>query len=84
MNSKAAVVIKLATELRALGIRLDDTLMVHSSLSALGHVEGGPETVVDALREAVGPGGTLIVPAFRDSVWGDMTNFCITLSLIHI
>jgi aminoglycoside 3-N-acetyltransferase len=38
--------------------------MVHSSLSSLGTVEGGADTVVDALLEVVGQGGTLVVPTF--------------------
>lgn len=38
--------------------------MVHSSLRSLGHVAGGAATVVDALLEALGPEGTLVVPAF--------------------
>lgn len=49
--------------------------MMHSSLSALGPVEGGAETVVDAILQSIGPDGTLIVPAFRDSVWGDPDEF---------
>ena len=39
------------------------TLMVHSSLSALGEVEGGANTVIGALLEAIGPTGTLAMPA---------------------
>lgn len=69
---------KLAAELAALGLRRNDVVMMHSSLSALGHVEGGAETVVDAIQAAIGPGGTLVVPAFRDSVWGRAEDFCIT------
>ena len=38
--------------------------MVHSSLSSIGHVKGGAETVVDALLETLGPSGTLVVPTF--------------------
>jgi aminoglycoside 3-N-acetyltransferase len=34
--------------------------MVHCQMSALGHVVGGAETVVRALLDAVGPGGTLM------------------------
>jgi aminoglycoside 3-N-acetyltransferase len=49
--------------------------MMHSSLGALGYVDGGVEVVVEALRDAVGPTGTLLVPAFRDSVWGDPAEF---------
>ena len=36
--------------------------MVHSSLSALGYVAGGAQTVVEALRRAVGAEGTLMMP----------------------
>jgi len=35
-------------------------MMVHCRLSALGHVVGGAETVVRALLDAVGAGGTLV------------------------
>ncbi len=34
--------------------------MVHASLKAIGPVEGGAETVVAALRSAVGPTGTVM------------------------
>jgi len=37
--------------------------MVHSSLSSLGWVVGGPPTVVRALLEAIGENGTLAMPA---------------------
>jgi len=52
--------------------------MMHSSLSSLGHVEGGPQAAVAAVLEAVGLGGTVLVPAFRDSVWGSPEDFAIT------
>jgi aminoglycoside 3-N-acetyltransferase len=52
----------LVAALRALGLRAGHHVLVHSSLSSLGHVDGGADTVVDALVEAVGPGGTVVVP----------------------
>ncbi|MPY57900.1 aminoglycoside N(3)-acetyltransferase [Streptomyces spongiae] len=52
----------LAAELRSLGVRPGETLLVHSSLSALGWVNGGPVTVVLGLLDALGPDGTLVVP----------------------
>ncbi|ALC21799.1 aminoglycoside N(3)-acetyltransferase [Streptomyces pristinaespiralis] len=58
----------LAEEFRALGVRRGMVLVVHASLSRLGHVEGGAPAVVAALRSALGPAGTLAVPAFTPSV----------------
>ena len=52
----------LASDLSALGVAEGSTLLVHSSLSALGWVAGGPHAVVLALLDVLGPGGTLVVP----------------------
>lgn len=43
------------------GVPRGGVLMVHASLSGTG---AAPETVRDALLDALGPGGTLVVPAF--------------------
>ncbi len=52
----------LTPDLRALGIRPGMLLLVHSSLRSLGRVDGGAETVITALLDALSPGGTLLVP----------------------
>ncbi|MFV0136678.1 aminoglycoside N(3)-acetyltransferase [Streptomyces sp. HMX87] len=52
----------LAAELRALGVRSGEILLVHSSLRSLGWVCGGPVAVVRGLLDALGPDGTLVVP----------------------
>src|SRR3954452_9573902 len=53
----------LARDLRAAGVREGTILFVHSSMRALGWVVGGPETVVRALLDAVGPDGTVAAGA---------------------
>ncbi|WP_031477392.1 aminoglycoside N(3)-acetyltransferase [Streptomyces bicolor] len=52
----------LAAQLRELGVRSGDTLLVHSSLSSLGWVCGGAVAVVQGLLDTLGPDGTLVVP----------------------
>nr|WP_246503783.1 AAC(3) family N-acetyltransferase [Plastoroseomonas arctica] len=53
--------------------------MVHSSLASLGRVLGGAPAVVRALLAALGPAGTLVMPAFSPEVsdparWADWTG----------
>lgn len=52
----------LESDLKALGIRPGMTLLVHSSLSSLGWVCGGPVAVILALEQVLGPRGTLVMP----------------------
>ncbi|MEM7444767.1 MAG: aminoglycoside 3-N-acetyltransferase [Pseudomonadota bacterium] len=47
-------------DLTALGIQPGDSVMVHAAISKVGPVLGGPDTVIAALRDAVGPKGTLL------------------------
>jgi aminoglycoside 3-N-acetyltransferase len=55
-------VASLLEDLQALGLANGDTVIVHSSLSALGWIAGGPQAVVEALTHAVGPQGTIVMP----------------------
>lgn len=52
---------ELTHQLRALGIRAGDVVLVHTSLRAVGPVDGGAGAVVDSLLDALGPDGTLVV-----------------------
>ncbi|HSA53153.1 MAG TPA: aminoglycoside 3-N-acetyltransferase [Yinghuangia sp.] len=52
---------RLAADLTALGVTDGDVVMFHTRMSAIGYVAGGPPTVIDALRDAVGAAGTLMV-----------------------
>ena len=53
--------------LRRVGIHEGDTVFCHSSLSKFGYVEGGAETVVEALLRAAGPVGTVASAAGQPS-----------------
>lgn len=58
--------------LRELGVKQGDILMVHGALSSLGWVEGGADTVIDALIEAVNPGGMIAMPTlYAPSITGE-------------
>lgn len=46
----------------ALGVKKGDVLMVHTSLKNIGYVCGGAEGVIEALIEAVGEEGTIMMP----------------------
>ena len=49
-------------DLRQLGVKKGDILMVHSSLSSMGWVAGGPVAVIQALMGVLTKEGTLIMP----------------------
>ncbi|MEV0247410.1 AAC(3) family N-acetyltransferase [Nocardia sp. NPDC050712] len=44
------------------------SVLVHSSLSSFGRVDGGADTVIGSLRSVLGPDGTLVAPAFTSQV----------------
>ena len=51
----------IAADLRRLGLRRGDVVMVHASLRAIGPVTGGADGVIDAILHVVGPGGTMLM-----------------------
>lgn len=54
--------------LKLMDVSEGDVLLVHSSLTSMGYVEGGADTVIDALLEAVGPEGTISMSTLTG--WG--------------
>lgn len=72
MGERAAVgavddpltVASIAADLRELGVEAGDALLVHTSLSELGWVCGGPQAVVDALQGVLTDDGSLAMPTF--------------------
>lgn len=57
----------LTHELKSLGVQMNETLMVHASLRKIGRVEGGADALLDALLDAVGPGGTILMVLGADA-----------------
>jgi aminoglycoside 3-N-acetyltransferase len=59
----------LIEDFKKLGLKSGSVVLVHSALSSLGQVEGGAQTVIEALLATIGPEGTLLMPALtRGSV----------------
>ncbi len=54
--------------LNSLEIEPNSILLVHSSLKALGHIEGGAEAVIEALESVVSK-GTLVMPTLSQKNW---------------
>ena len=48
--------------LQEIGLKEGDTVIVHTSLSSIGYVCGGAQTVIEALIEVVGEDGTIMMP----------------------
>jgi aminoglycoside 3-N-acetyltransferase len=54
---------QLIADLRTLGVRPGDTIMLHASVRALGWIVGGPRVILDALLDLLTPDGTLMMLA---------------------
>lgn len=61
---------ELWQQLQNLGIKPTDTIMVHSSLRALGPVEGGADGFLDALKDYLSE-GLLLIPTHT---WGTVNS----------
>ena len=61
-NSVIVRAADIVAGLRLLEVRPGDVLLVHTSLKSFGTVEGGADSVIEALLESVGPSGTVMVP----------------------
>lgn len=54
----------LAADLRSLGLRRGQDLLIQCSLRQIGPVEGGAAALLDAILDVVGPRATLAVPTY--------------------
>lgn len=60
----------LAEQLRLMGLEHSDALMLHSSMKAVGEVDGGADTVIDVFMEYLS-GGLFMTPAHT---WAQMSE----------
>ena len=55
----------IESDLKKIGLTIGDIVTVHSSMKSIGAiVTGGPQTVIQALLNVIGPQGTLLMPVF--------------------
>ena len=87
-RSRSAAVVpagQLVQQLRGLRVREGATLLVHCSFSRTGPVEGGPGGLIAALRSALGPDGTLVMPSMSsddDHVFDPPTTPCPSMGVV--
>lgn len=55
---------QIIEQLKEVGIKNGEVVMLHSSLSKMGYVEGGAQTVIDSILKVIGNEGTIAMPAF--------------------
>ena len=63
MNVNSTSPALLVRQLLELGVKPGTVLLVHTAFSKVGPVEGGPSGLIAALREVLGPDGTLVMPS---------------------
>ena len=66
MGHPAVPSAELTAQLLSLGVAPGGVLLVHSSFSRVGPVEGGPGGLILAFQAALGPRGTLVMPSMSD------------------
>ncbi|MFN4299630.1 MAG: AAC(3) family N-acetyltransferase [Thermaurantimonas sp.] len=52
----------LIDQLKCMGIKQGDSVLVHSAMSRMGCLENGPRTLIDALLDVVGSNGNILMP----------------------
>jgi aminoglycoside 3-N-acetyltransferase len=58
---------RLTADLVNGGVKPGDHLMIHASLSQIGNVDGGAQTVIQSLINVVTPEGTIIMPCYNSA-----------------
>lgn len=66
---------QLISDLHRLGVAAGQTVMLHGSVKAAGAVMGGPNSIIQAILDTIGPDGTLMMYAG----WQDIPDFVLEL-----
>lgn len=61
---------QIKKDIAAMGIRSTDTVLIHTSLKAVGYVQGGPDALIDAFCEYLSE-GLFLVPTHT---WANVTR----------
>ncbi len=75
----------LVRQLRDLGVRPGGVLLVHTAFSKVRPVVGGPAGLIAALRDALGPDGTLVMPSMSsddDNTFDPATTPCPDMGVV--
>ena len=65
-NSNEVSKQRLIDDLTKMGLKRGDHLGLGLSLKSIGHVKGGPKTIIEALLEVIGSSGTLMMNAYTE------------------
>jgi len=75
----------IVRQLLDLGVQPGGVLLVHTAFSKVGPVVGGPAGLIAALREALGPDGTLVMPSMSsddDNPFDPATTPCPDMGVV--
>ena len=67
MNIPTIDRLTMSQQFGELGLGRGEAVLIHGSLSSLGHVEGGAPSVIAALLDTLGPYGTIAAPTLTGS-----------------
>jgi len=76
---------QVTAQLRSLGVETGGVLVVHTAFSKVAPLEGGPLGLIRALRSALGPNGTLVMPSMSDDddhPFDPRTTPCLGMSVV--
>jgi aminoglycoside 3-N-acetyltransferase len=69
---------QLLEQSRQLGLSSGDSVMVHASLRSVGRILGGPDVLIDALTDTIGPAGTMMMYVGCEQPFDDVGRGCYT------